>query len=135
MQIADTKMVGLTLPARLSDFVRIQRAHRDEVSDQLAAEWTMKVNIYLNDRCDSPSLLYLPFVSPVGRDLVPFSDCCYSQFPNRHMPSVTSNPTGYIHRRDTLTGGGTGDPPSIRRWFGESKSNAAATCTVSIVFY
>ena len=43
IQIADTRLVGLTLPARLADFVRVQRVHRDEVADQLASDWTMKV--------------------------------------------------------------------------------------------
>ena len=43
LQIADTRLVGLTLPARLADFVRVQRVHRDEVADQLASDWTMKV--------------------------------------------------------------------------------------------
>ena len=43
LQIADTRLVGLTLPARLADFIRVQRVHRDEVADQLASDWTMKV--------------------------------------------------------------------------------------------
>ena len=42
-QIADTRMAGLMLPARLADFIRVQRVHRDEISDQLASDWTMKV--------------------------------------------------------------------------------------------
>lgn len=36
-------MAGLALPARLADFLRIQRMHRDEVADQLTSDWTMKV--------------------------------------------------------------------------------------------
>ena len=36
-------MAGLVLPARLADFIRVQRVHRDEVADQLASDWTMKV--------------------------------------------------------------------------------------------
>ena len=43
VQIADTRMAGLRLPARLADFVHIQRAHRNEVADHLVSDWTMKV--------------------------------------------------------------------------------------------
>ncbi|KAG1667278.1 hypothetical protein FOA52_012567 [Chlamydomonas sp. UWO 241] len=43
LQICDTRLAGLPLPAKLPDFVRMQRMHRDEVADQLTQEWTMRV--------------------------------------------------------------------------------------------
>ncbi len=43
LKIADVAMTGLSLPAKLQDFVKVQRMHRDEIADQLSTDWTMKV--------------------------------------------------------------------------------------------
>ncbi|KAL6760569.1 hypothetical protein V8C86DRAFT_3089765 [Haematococcus lacustris] len=41
--VPDIKMSALELPARLSEFVRLQRLHVEEVQDHLENEWTMRV--------------------------------------------------------------------------------------------
>lgn len=43
LKLVDTEMVGLQLPARVGEFMRIQRLHTEEVLEQLTNDWTIKV--------------------------------------------------------------------------------------------
>ena len=43
MLLVDVRLGGLQLPASLSDFLRLQRLHREEAQEQLGNDWTIKV--------------------------------------------------------------------------------------------
>ncbi len=43
--MVDTSLGSLQLPAKLHDFARVLRAHRDDVVENLQSDWTIKVKL------------------------------------------------------------------------------------------